>query len=400
VSVFEVVAQPLRRRILDLLRERPHLVGELVAELGLSQPAVSKHLRVLRQVGLVRVRVDAQRRWYELRPELLSEIDSWLAPYRVLWPGRLNALERHLDQVAGTSAHTQHRRMSSPVNATLSTDDGRQVLRFEKKLAHPPEKVWSAITEPAQLSRWYPMKVTEMDLQVGGKVTIDDGEGNIYSGRITELEPQRVFAYLEEETDLLHMELRPEGAETVLIFTHTFDTAFMVAPTAGGWHTTLDALEDVLAGRPVDETDRTIELHEKYVREFGLDQGTAESTSDGWRVRFDRPLMSQPVDKVWAALTEGGTPEVGDTVPAPFTTEQVPAGKVDEVEAPRRLEYHWTSDGRGVGRVSWELADGAGARIVLTQTGPAELAEQRETALKAWHQHIEALAARLYESTD
>ena len=94
---FEVLAEPTRRRILDLLRERPRLVGELTAELGLSQPGTSKHLRVLREAGLVKVRVDAQRRWYELDPAPLAEVDAWLAPYRWMWADRLDALERHLD---------------------------------------------------------------------------------------------------------------------------------------------------------------------------------------------------------------------------------------------------------------------------------------------------------------
>jgi len=94
---FEVLAEPARRRILDLLRERPRLVGELTAELGLSQPGTSKHLRVLREAGLVRVRAEAQRRWYELVPEPLAEIDAWLAPYRWMWADRFDALERHLD---------------------------------------------------------------------------------------------------------------------------------------------------------------------------------------------------------------------------------------------------------------------------------------------------------------
>lgn len=94
---FDVLAEPVRRRILDLLLERPRLVGELTEQLGLSQPGTSRHLRVLREAGLVRVRQDAQRRWYELRPEPLAEIDAWLAPYRRLWSDRLDALERHLD---------------------------------------------------------------------------------------------------------------------------------------------------------------------------------------------------------------------------------------------------------------------------------------------------------------
>lgn len=99
LAPFDVLAEPTRRRILDLLLERPRLVGEITEQLGLSQPGTSKHLRVLREAGLVRVRRDAQRRWYELRPEPLAEIDQWLAPYRRLWAGRLDALERHLDSM-------------------------------------------------------------------------------------------------------------------------------------------------------------------------------------------------------------------------------------------------------------------------------------------------------------
>jgi DNA-binding transcriptional ArsR family regulator len=94
---FGVLAEPVRRQILDLLRVRPRLVGEITTELGLSQPGTSKHLRVLREAGLVKVRAEAQRRWYELVPEPLAEIDAWLAPYRWMWADRLDLLERHLD---------------------------------------------------------------------------------------------------------------------------------------------------------------------------------------------------------------------------------------------------------------------------------------------------------------
>ncbi|MEU4572730.1 ArsR/SmtB family transcription factor [Nonomuraea sp. ATR24] len=94
---FDVLAEPARRQILDLLLERPRLVGELTQRLGLTQPGTSKHLRALRQAGLVTVRKDAQRRWYELRPQPLAEIDAWLTPYRRLWAGSLDRLEHHLD---------------------------------------------------------------------------------------------------------------------------------------------------------------------------------------------------------------------------------------------------------------------------------------------------------------
>jgi DNA-binding transcriptional ArsR family regulator len=97
MQTFDVLAEPRRRSILDLLRDGERSVGELVDELALSQPAVSKHLRVLREAGLVTVRVAAQRRCYRLRAEPLAEVDAWLAPCRRFWSDRLDALERHLD---------------------------------------------------------------------------------------------------------------------------------------------------------------------------------------------------------------------------------------------------------------------------------------------------------------
>src|SRR5215218_2906101 len=95
-ATFDAIAEPARRQILELLRQRERPVGELVQRLKLSQPGVSKRLRVLRAAGLVRVRPDGQRRWYGLRAEPLAELDAWLTPYRESWGGRLDALERHL----------------------------------------------------------------------------------------------------------------------------------------------------------------------------------------------------------------------------------------------------------------------------------------------------------------
>jgi DNA-binding transcriptional ArsR family regulator len=99
MSVFDVLAEPNRRRILDLLQPRECSVGQLVERLELSQPAVSKHLRILREAGLVDVRVDAQRRVYSVRPDPLRAMDEWLAPYRRMWASRLEHLERHLDRM-------------------------------------------------------------------------------------------------------------------------------------------------------------------------------------------------------------------------------------------------------------------------------------------------------------
>jgi len=105
VLALEVLAEPQRRRILDLLLTGERPVGALVDELSISQPAVSKHLRVLRDAGMVDVRVDAQRRVYRVRTEPLQELDEWLAPYRAMWSSRLDALERHLDAKEETDGH-------------------------------------------------------------------------------------------------------------------------------------------------------------------------------------------------------------------------------------------------------------------------------------------------------
>ena len=97
--LFEIVAEPNRRRILDLLLARERPVGDLVRELSVSQPAVSKHLKVLRDAGLVDARTDGQRRVYRVRAEPLHALDEWLAPYRALWTASLDDLERHLDSI-------------------------------------------------------------------------------------------------------------------------------------------------------------------------------------------------------------------------------------------------------------------------------------------------------------
>jgi DNA-binding transcriptional ArsR family regulator len=98
MTAYAALAEPHRRQILDLLRGGERSVSELVARLKLSQPGVSKHLRVLREAGLVDVRADGRRRWYGLRAEPLEEVDEWLEPYRRFWSDRLDALERHLKE--------------------------------------------------------------------------------------------------------------------------------------------------------------------------------------------------------------------------------------------------------------------------------------------------------------
>jgi DNA-binding transcriptional ArsR family regulator len=98
MTAYAALAEPHRRQILDLLRAGERSVGDLVVRLKLSQPGVSKHLKVLREAGLVEVRPDGKRRWYGLRAQPLAEVDAWLEPYRAFWSDRLDALERHLEE--------------------------------------------------------------------------------------------------------------------------------------------------------------------------------------------------------------------------------------------------------------------------------------------------------------
>jgi DNA-binding transcriptional ArsR family regulator len=112
-SAFAVIAEPNRRAILGMLSSSERSVGELMDELGLPQPSVSKHLKVLREGGFVESRVEAQRRVYRLNPKPLQEVDAWLEPFRAFWSKHVDALERHLDRmdkrssVKGKKRHEQ-----------------------------------------------------------------------------------------------------------------------------------------------------------------------------------------------------------------------------------------------------------------------------------------------------
>jgi len=105
-SAFEIIAEPSRRAILSLLVSSQQSVGEIERQLRMPQPAVSKHLRVLREAGFVESTVDAQRRLYRLKPEPLQEVDAWLAPFRRFWSAHVDALERHLDRMDRMSQST------------------------------------------------------------------------------------------------------------------------------------------------------------------------------------------------------------------------------------------------------------------------------------------------------
>jgi DNA-binding transcriptional ArsR family regulator len=129
-NVFEIIAEPNRRAILSLLIASEQSVGEIERELRMSQPTVSKHLRVLREAGFVESTVDAQRRLYRLRPEPLRELDQWLEPFRRFWSAHVDALERHLDRMEQSArANIQHdrkRKRSKAAAPAKITKRGKQ----------------------------------------------------------------------------------------------------------------------------------------------------------------------------------------------------------------------------------------------------------------------------------
>lgn len=118
-SVFEIIAEPNRRAILSLLVSSQQSVGEIERQLRMPQPAVSKHLRVLREAGFVESIVDAQRRLYRLKPEPLQEVDAWLAPFRRFWSAHVDALERHLGRMQQFESRTT--RVKQPVRSPTAT---------------------------------------------------------------------------------------------------------------------------------------------------------------------------------------------------------------------------------------------------------------------------------------
>jgi DNA-binding transcriptional ArsR family regulator len=125
-SVFEIIAEPNRRAILSLLVSSEQSVGEIERELRMSQPTVSKHLRVLREAGFVESTVDAQRRLYRLKPEPFQEVDAWLAPFRRFWSAHLDALERHLDRMDGDPSITTKRKKDKRTRSRPRRDKGEK----------------------------------------------------------------------------------------------------------------------------------------------------------------------------------------------------------------------------------------------------------------------------------
>lgn len=270
---------------------------------------------------------------------------------------------------------------------SLRTEGGRSVLRMQRRLAHPPQRIWRALTEPGQLAAWFPCEAAP-ELRVGGVVRFGFGG----DGTVTDLDPPRLLAYTWE-SDHLRWELRADGDGTLLILVHTFDDRAGAASFATGWHTCLLGLDQLLAGRPVRPDDAVdhVAMHDRYVADFGLDAGVSRVGDEGWEVRFERQL-TRPAEEVWTALTGGVAVRVGTVMPPPFGH-----GVVTAVRAPEMLEHDTQGDDGTAGRIRWELVPGTGhgARLVLTHTGPPDAERERERALTAGAERIAALVGLL-----
>ncbi|NJP91643.1 toxin-antitoxin system toxin subunit [Nonomuraea sp. FMUSA5-5] len=262
------------------------------------------------------------------------------------------------------------------MNETLTLHpDGRTTLTLQRRLPHPPEKVWRAITQPQHLAAWFPADVTIN----GDHITYGFGP----HGHITHNDPPHTFAHTWGE-DELRWHLTPDGTGTLLTLTHTFTDHHGAASFAAGWHTCLIALLAHLDQRPSPVPAdpgpaHSARLHEDYHAILGLHSTTA----DGTTVRTERQL-TRPAEHVWHLL---GGPDAtpGALPPAPFTIPGLRPGPVTRAESAKLLEYDTAT-----GSVRWELTAGTGQgpRLIITCTGAPGTAD-------AWRIRAEELAASL-----
>ncbi|MGY1943471.1 SRPBCC family protein [Nocardia asiatica] len=291
--------------------------------------------------------------------------------------------------------------MSEP-RAQLHTIDGAPTLRFERRLAHPPEKVWRAVSDPSEMAAWFPATVTTA-LRPGATMRFTFAEApdtvdSASSGEVLEVDPPKVYMFRWNQ-DVLRFELVADGDGTLLIFTHVLGGGPLArlgaARSATGWDRCLSALAAALDGAPgAPDTPWPADI-ERYIAEFRLDVGSCDEVADGYLLRFTRDLVWQPLDKLWSLLVEEHTPAVGAVPPARSTNQHIEAGELVEVAPPRTLEYRWRHDGATAGTVRWffDADPDLGVRVELTQTVPSQLARLRPTLLAAWQVHLELFFA-------
>lgn len=251
------------------------------------------------------------------------------------------------------------------IDGTLETIDGRPALRIERRLAHSPQRVWRAVTEPAEMAQWFVAPVAWTPA-LG-----ETFEGGGQRGEITALEEPALLRWTWGQ-ERYAFELSPDGDGCRLVFTHVFDERYgPAAQHAAGWETYFDRLDAHLAGGHLDEEDAhgsIGELHERYAARFGQDPAPGrrmiaslafrgltleEDAADGPRLRLERRLR-HPVERVWRAITDAE--ELARWFPADAPMEVV------ERDEPHLLVASWSGD-----ELRFELRpEGAGCRLVFT----------------------------------
>jgi len=230
-------------------------------------------------------------------------------------------------------------------NDTFERAGDAAVVRLERHYAHPPAKVWRAVTTPEHLAVWFPGQV-EVDLRVGGELRFF-GDPNLpgdTKGRVTDLEPPRVFGFTWD-TDHIRLELEPQGDGTLLRLVHTFGDVYGAASFASGWDSCLADLGAVLDGREPERRPPSAADHERYLLLFGLDEGEVGQVDGAWRVRFERQLTT-------------------------------PEAEVREAAAA------WPGD------AAWELREGTGHGPRLVVTVPAASREEAAAAEAEWRARL------------
>ena len=276
--------------------------------------------------------------------------------------------------------------------------DGGTDIVVRRRYHHPIDRVWRAVTEAEHLATWFP-GAPEIELRSGGTVRFAEFAGDPAEfGEVLALDPPRLLRFTWD-TDVVTLELAPEGEGTELVLTNRLADRPAAASVATGWESCLELLGAVVAGETPQEPGPRYARHEELARRFDLGRPEVEESAEGWSARFERQLVCSP-GVAWELFLGGAAepevthevPVVGEELRAPRAPEVV-LGTVTEVEAPRVLAVD-TGAGEPGDHVRFELVEGTGhgARMVLTVRGadPAE----KDAALEQWGLGaVEAIAA-------
>ena len=261
-TVFEALADPTRRRILALLLDNEHPVGDLVDALGVAQPSVSKHLARLKAAGLVDLRAEAQRRVYRLTPQPLQELGGWLGPY-LGTPG----IDATNEPSPADAAVVLTAREAKPRGWTLA---------FHTAIAASPDAVWAALTEPARLEAW--LGQASLEPQVGGRVRFSfAGADTALAGRVLTWTPDQALECrlrIQPKDDgtgtRVRFDLSADNAGTSLGFIHSGLPAHREAELAALWQAHLERLAPALRGETPPPPEERIEaLKARYAADRG-----------------------------------------------------------------------------------------------------------------------------------